>query len=257
MDGRGGAVLGMAAGHLTEIAAHRGGALLWPENSLQAFRAALALPCEQVEFDVHLSADGQVVVMHDATLDRMTDASGPVRDRTTAEIAAVRVKGTGGERVPMLADVVAMTKAAGRVLRLEIKSDRAKRPYPGILAACLRDLDAAGMRARTTVMSFEAATLAEANAAGGFLRRVLLLESTPWRGMGPGGAVALARWCGAEEIGLGIGEWDEAGVAAIRDAGLFVSAWGANHAETIRRGLALGLDAIATDDPPLALKLRG
>jgi glycerophosphoryl diester phosphodiesterase len=242
---------------VTEIASHRGGALLWPENSLSACRAALALPCEQLEIDVHLSADGQVVVLHDATLDRMTDATGPVRALSADALAAVRVKGTGGERLPMLGDVVALTRAAGRILRLEIKSDRARRPYPGIVAACLRTLDAEAMRARTTVMSFEPATLAEASAAGGFLRRVLLLEAPSWRGMGPGGAIALARWCGAEELGLAIGEWETAGVEAIRAAGLGVSAWGTNDAATIRRGLALGMDAIATDDPPLALSLRG
>ena len=57
----------------TDIASHRGGAFLWPENSALAFRQALALPAEQLELDVHLSADGAVVVIHDATLDRTTD----------------------------------------------------------------------------------------------------------------------------------------------------------------------------------------
>jgi glycerophosphoryl diester phosphodiesterase len=74
--------------------------------------------------------------------------------------------------------------------------------------------------------------------------------------MGAPGAAALARDCGAEELGLPIGEWDEASVAAVRGAGFGVSAWGTNDEATIRRGLALGMDAIATDDPPLALRLR-
>ena len=78
----------------TEIASHRGGAFLWPENSLLAFRNALALPAEQLELDVHLSADGVPVVMHDATLDRTTDGSGPVRAKTTAELRRVRLRGT-------------------------------------------------------------------------------------------------------------------------------------------------------------------
>ncbi|MGH7342170.1 MAG: glycerophosphodiester phosphodiesterase family protein, partial [Candidatus Rokuibacteriota bacterium] len=50
------------------IAAHRGGAGLWPENSLAAFAGALALGIDLLELDVHLSADGEVVVIHDATL---------------------------------------------------------------------------------------------------------------------------------------------------------------------------------------------
>jgi glycerophosphoryl diester phosphodiesterase len=241
----------------TEIASHRGGAFLWPENSALAFRQALALPAEQLELDVHLSADGVPVVMHDAMLDRTTDARGPVRALDLAALRQVRLRGTGGEAPPTLAEAAALVRGAGRVLRLEIKADAEGRPYPGVVAACLGVLDTAGMRARTVVMSFQPATLAAAAAAGGTLRRVLLLEAKPWRGMGAGGAIGLARACAADEVGLPIGEWGADAVAAIRQAGLGASAWATNDAATIAAAFALGLDAIATDDPPLALRLRG
>ena len=241
---------------MTEIASHRGGAILWPENSLLAFRNALALPAEQLELDVHLSADRAVVVIHDATLDRTTDASGPVRARSLAALRAVRLKGTGGEILPTLAEAAALTREAGRVLRLEIKADGDGRPYPGIIPACLGVLDAANMRGRTVLMSFQSQTVAEAAVAGGFARLVLLLEERPWRGMGPEGASALCRACRAAELGLPIGELDAASVATLRAAGLGASAWGANDEASIRHGLKLGLDALATDDPPLALRLR-
>ena len=242
---------------LTEIASHRGGALLWPENSVQAFRHALALPAEQLELDVHLSADGVPFVMHDPTLDRMTDGRGPVHGLSAAALDGLRVKGTGGEAPPRLAAVAAMVREAGRVLRMELKCDANGRPYPGIVEACCAVLDALTMRSRTTVMAFEPLVLASAIAAGGWKRGVLLLEARPWRGMGTLGAIALARATGAEEIGLPIGEWDAAAVAAARDAGLGVSAWGCNDAATIAAGYALGLDAIATDDPQLAIRQRG
>jgi glycerophosphoryl diester phosphodiesterase len=241
----------------TDIASHRGGAFLWPENSMLAFRQALALPAEQLELDVHLSADGAVMVIHNATLDRTTDTTGPVRARTLAELHQARVKGTGGEPPPTLAEAAALTREAGRLLRLEVKADVEGRPYPGIVTACLAVLDAAGMRGQTVAMSFQPRTTAELSAAGGLLRTVLLLESKPWRGMGLPGAIALGRSCGAAEIGLPVGELDAASVAGFRAASLGIGAWGANHAESIRRGLELGLDAIATDDPPLALRLRG
>jgi glycerophosphoryl diester phosphodiesterase len=240
----------------TEIASHRGGAFLWPENSALAFRQALALPAEQLELDVHLSADGAVMVMHDATLDRTTDATGPVRARTLAELRQARVRGTGGEAPPTLEEAATLTRDAGRVLRLEVKADAEGRPYPGIVPACLAVLDAAGMRDRTVAMSFQPLTLAELTAAGGLLRTVLLLEAKPWRGMRLDGAIALGRSCGAAEIGLPVGELDAAAVAGFRAAGLGIGAWGANDAASIRHGLELGLDAIATDDPPLALRLR-
>jgi glycerophosphoryl diester phosphodiesterase len=240
----------------TEIASHRGGAFLWPENSLLAFRNALGLLAEQLELDVHLSADGEPVVMYDPTLDRTTDGAGPVRARTMAELRRVRLRGTGGEGVPSLADAATLVRDAGKVLRLEIKADGEGRPYPAVVPACLAVLDRLGMRGRTVLMSFQPATVAEAAAAGGLRRTVLLLDSRPWRGMGAANAAGLARACGAGEIGLAIGEWDPAAVGSFRAAGFGVGAWSANHEASIRAGFDLGLDAIATDDPPLALRLR-
>ena len=99
----------------TLLAAHRGGSLLWPENSLLAFKNALALGADFIEFDVHLSRDGEVVVIHDATLDRTTTGTGSVRDRTLAELKTLRLKDRSGtvsqEPVPTLDEVAAV--AAG------------------------------------------------------------------------------------------------------------------------------------------------
>lgn len=242
---------------VAEIASHRGGALLWPENSLLAFRHALALPAEQLELDVHLTADNEVVVIHDATLDRTTNGRGPVRAHSLAALRAVRLRRAEGEGVPTLAEAVALTRDAGRVLRLEIKADADGRPYSAILPACLAVLDAAGMRGRTVLMSFQPLSVVAAATAGGFLRTVLLVGDRAWRGMGPLGGIALCRACGAAELGVAIDELDAGAVAALRAAGLGVGTWGANDVPGIRQALALGLDAIATDDPPLALRLRG
>src|SRR5262249_24275390 len=72
-----------------QVFAHRGGCDLGPENTIAAFDAGMAAGADGLELDVHLSADGHVVVHHDATLDRTTDASGPVRSKTAAELARV------------------------------------------------------------------------------------------------------------------------------------------------------------------------
>ncbi|NCY23593.1 MAG: glycerophosphodiester phosphodiesterase, partial [Alphaproteobacteria bacterium] len=107
---------------MSSICAHRGGALLWPENSLTAFRHALALPIEEVECDVHLSADGVAMVHHDATLERTTEGTGPVAHRTAAELAATRLRGLN-EGLPRLADLLELVAASGKLLRLEIKAN--------------------------------------------------------------------------------------------------------------------------------------
>src|ERR671934_1614947 len=96
----------------TRFAAHRGGAALWPENSLLAFRNALAMGAPLLELDVHLTSDGNAAVIHDSTLDRTTNGSGPVAARTAEELRRVRIKARDGalvdEGVPMLADVLAL-----------------------------------------------------------------------------------------------------------------------------------------------------
>ena len=239
------------------IASHRGGSYLWPENSLLACRQTLGLGVEQLEIDVHAAADGAPVVMHDATLDRMTDTAGPVRALSAAALGAVRVRGTGGEPVPLLREVAALLATTTHGLRLEVKADADGRPYPGLVERSATVLDAAGLRARTLLMAFQPSDVARAAALGGFGGLVLLLESRPWRGMGVAGAVALARSCGADEIGLPLGEVDAAAVAGLRQAGLAVSAWGANRAADITRALDLDLDAMTSDDPVRALQMRG
>lgn len=71
------------------VIAHRGGSKLRPENTLVAFDHALTLGADAIECDVHLSRDGEAVVIHDPTLDRTTDARGPVSDLSAAELGRV------------------------------------------------------------------------------------------------------------------------------------------------------------------------
>ena len=73
------------------VFAHRGGAALAPENTLDAFDNGLALGADGIELDVRLSRDGVVVVVHDATLDRTPPLHGPVAERHTDELVAVKV----------------------------------------------------------------------------------------------------------------------------------------------------------------------
>src|SRR5260370_727723 len=80
---------------MTEIASHRGGALLWAENSRLAFEQTAKLPVEQVEFDVHPSRDGRLVVIHDATLARTTDGAGAVCQHDWSELSKLILKGSG------------------------------------------------------------------------------------------------------------------------------------------------------------------
>jgi len=241
---------------MTRIASHRGGLFLWPENSALAFRNTTRLALEQAECDVHLSADGQVVVMHDATLDRTTDQRGPVAALTAAEFATLRVRGTAGEAPPTLAHYLAILAGTPVAPRIEIKASASGEPYPGIVPATLAVLDQAGDRGRSWIIGFHAGTMAEAQAAGGLAGVAWLLEIATLRDLGLTGLVATARAYGFPEIGVHESAIDAELVAGLRSAGIGIGTWGANHAPSIRRMLALGVDIFATDDPPLAISLR-
>ncbi|MBC9208640.1 glycerophosphodiester phosphodiesterase [Roseomonas aerophila] len=242
---------------MTWIASHRGGAILWPENSPTAFRQTARLPVEQVEFDIHLSADGEVVVIHDPTLDRTTEAQGPVAARPLEALSRIRLKGTNGEAVPTLAAVVAIFAPTPIGLRMELKVGAEGVPYAGLLAKSAAVLAEAGLLGRTTVSSFRLELAAEAAADTRFGGRAIWLVSRQcWREAGMRGVLAAAQAAGVGAIAPHSMDCDEATVAACRVTGLSIGAYAGNGEETVRRLLGLGIDVFTTDDPVGALRLR-
>jgi len=242
---------------MSDIIAHRGGAILWPENSLLAFRRAIEAGVDAVECDIHLSADGVPMVMHDATLERTSNGTGPLSARSAAELAALHLVSAGGEGVPRLSDLLALVADARVGLQVEVKGNAAGRPDHALLARALEELDRYGLRARTEVIVFEAEIAAAAVAAGGLRHVAWLFGPAMLRQIGPDGVLDVVRRSGVGMVETHESAMDEALLGRLHGAGLRVGAWGANREASIRRMLALGLDAIATDDPVRALALRG
>ena len=240
---------------MTLIASHRGGALLWPENSPTAFHATAALPVDQVEFDIHPTADGEIVVIHDATLDRTTDGTGPVHLRTLADLKALTLTGTD-EAMLTLAELAAIFAPTAITLRMEVKTDPAHLPYPGLLAQALDVLDEAGLRGRTVVTSFNLDIAAEAAATPGLAGAIWLVspERQLQSGIGAVKAAALAHQIG--RLGLRCTHLDAAILAELREAGLGVGAWAVNDALAMADMLDLAVDVFTTDLPTQALLLR-
>src|SRR6185436_7266342 len=147
---------------MTDIAYHRGGALLWPENSRIAFENTARLPVEQVEFDVHPMRDGKLVVIHDDTLDRTTDGKGAVAARDWPELAKVVLKGTGGQRMLLLDEVIEIFRPTPIILRIEIKCGPDRVPYPGHAARVADALRQARVLERSVITSFQLGTVVEA-----------------------------------------------------------------------------------------------
>jgi glycerophosphoryl diester phosphodiesterase len=121
------------------VGGHRGNPAEHPENTLASYRSALELGVDLIECDVHLTADGELIVIHDHTLDRTTDGTGMVRDKPLAELR--ELDAGGGEKLPLLDEVVEL--ARGRAaLAIELK--QAPLPYPGLeekVVDALRRLD--------------------------------------------------------------------------------------------------------------------
>ena len=243
------------------IAAHRGGAALWPENSLLAFKNALALGVDFVETDVHLTSDREVVVLHDPTLDRTTSGTGPVAERRLADLASIRLRAADGaptaEPVPTLTQLLELLAPSRARLLLEIKVDAARRRYAGIEENILTLIRSRGLSARVLIMAFEPDTLRRVRALDAAIPTVLLISKARMEREGVATVVREAREVRASHLGIDHRVIDGATVTAARAAKLTLGAWTVNAEPDMRRTIELGIDILITDRPDLALRVGG
>jgi glycerophosphoryl diester phosphodiesterase len=253
--------LATAGQRTTLIAAHRGGAAMWPENSLAAFRGAVALGVDALEFDVHLTADGVPVVIHDITLDRTTTGRGVVRETTLDALRGVRLLDRAGaptgERVPTLDEVLEVAARASVLVLPEIKVDVVRGRYPDIETHVVALLHAHRLVARASVQSFDEPTLRRLRALDPALRTMLLVGRARMAAS-MAGSVEAVRWAqavGAGDLGIDYRLIDAELLAAAHAAGIRVAAWTVNEDAEVRRLSALGVDLLMTDDPDRARRL--
>jgi glycerophosphoryl diester phosphodiesterase len=241
---------------MTDIASHRGGALLWPENSRIAFENTASLPVEQVEFDVHPTRDGKLVVIHDDTLERTTDGRGPVAARDWGDLAKLVLKSTGGQRMLLLDEVIEIFRPTSIVMRIEIKSGPDRVPYPGHAAKVAEALKRAKVLDRSVFTSFQLGTVCEAVANARPGMHVWLVLPQIQIDIGLTNVIASARRAGVPMLGLRQNMLTAGIVSTVRDAGLGIGGWACNDAEAIDRLLALEVDVFTTDRPDLAVARR-
>ncbi|HEY4893237.1 MAG TPA: glycerophosphodiester phosphodiesterase family protein [Reyranella sp.] len=241
---------------MTEIASHRGGALLWAENSRLAFEQTAKLPVEQVEFDVHPSRDGRLVVIHDATLERTTDGTGAVCQHDWSDLSKLILKGSGGQRMLLLDEVVEIFRPTRIILRLEMKAGPGRVPYPDHPARIVAALKEAGILDRTVMTSFQLGTAAEVTRHGKPMRHVWLVTPETQTDIGLAAVIDLARSNGVPMLGLRGNVLDASMVEKVRTAGLGIGGWACNDAAAIAKMFDLGVDVFTTDRPDLALDIR-
>lgn len=248
--------------------AHRGwhhGELAGMENSLAAFRCAAAEGYRYLETDVRATRDGVVVVMHDPTLDRTTDASGEVEKLNWARVRTARVGGR--EPVCQLADLLEELPEA--LLNIDVKADSAVVPVLELLRrtsvwhrVCLASFSEARLqRLRRAAGPGLLTSMGPASAATLRLRSVSLFPRTV-RGTVRGSGVAPMR---GELVQLplrvcGIPVIDHTLVRYAHHCGLEVHVWTVNRAAEMNALLNLGVDGVMTDRPDVlreVLRARG
>ncbi len=230
------------------LMAHRGNRVACPENTLAAFRHALDDGADIIETDLHLTADGVFVCIHDATVDRTTDGSGEVSGMTLAQLKGLSA-GYGrpdyaAERVPTLAETAALLPPTV-ALALELKTDRFLEPEVGRRLAA--ELEAAGVSERALLLSFSLARLQAVQAVAPGL---------------PAGWITLSRaWPlpGVEMLGP---LWpllvvNPAYVWLAHRRGQFVCPLDPGPDRRLRWYRRLGCDAVLSDDPGATARALG
>jgi glycerophosphoryl diester phosphodiesterase len=227
--------------------AHRGASALAPENTIAAFERAVELGAGVIELDLHMSQDGELVVIHDDTLDRTTDGRGPVHERSLEELKRLDAgrwfgPAFAGQRIPRLDEV--LDRIAGKVpLALEIKAGSTF--FPGIEEKVVSALRQHAAIDQAAVASFDHYALRRLKEIEPTIRTAALLVGRP---------VSLSAIAGpakADGLALEASFVTKTEVEACRAAGLQIVVWVVNDPAQMRHFISLGVDGIITDRPDL------
>ncbi|QWW71006.1 glycerophosphodiester phosphodiesterase family protein [Rhizobium sp. WYJ-E13] len=242
---------------MTLITGHRGARNLWPENSLTGFRNAVTLGVDAIEFDVHLTRSGELVVIHDATLERTTEGSGPVQDLSVEARKGMLLKGSD-EAIPTLGEVLeVLAPNRGIGLHVEIKIDETGTPYPDIAARVAAELSRFGVGERSYLTSFDTSVLEDCRLHAPDVSRLVSVNAA-WAEK-QGGLTAFIDHVDelvemvAIHHALMEAAWD---LIRARLPLERLCVWTLNDEPGIRHWLQRGIGSLTSDSPDLALKQR-
>jgi len=226
------------------VIAHRGASGNAPENTLAAFRKAVALGATFIETDLQLSRDARFVAIHDATVNRTTNGQGAVHDMTLADLRKLDAGSWfgsefAGERIPTLEEILEFSKKNDVVFYLEIKPGAAWGGEHALIGA-LRE---SGEIPRAVVISFDAAIVLN-------LRKI---EPTLMTGLLYDGQIENPLYkaveIGARQLAIRGDLVTPALIAQARKKDLQVVCWTVNHPAHMRMLAAAGVDGIMSDYP--------
>ncbi|MDR1767138.1 MAG: glycerophosphodiester phosphodiesterase [Propionibacteriaceae bacterium] len=237
---------------MTEIYGHRGAAAYAPENTIPSFKLAIGLHADAVEFDVQMTSDHQLVVIHDETLDRTTDGSGPVKSHTLAQLKALDACAGKTDfrqaRIPTLDEVLELLVPTKLRLNVELKNSEVE--YPGLEEKAVEAVRRHGLERRVVFSTFNHYSLRLLEDMGvgplGCLYQDILFR--PWRYVAALGVEAVHP--------PAVAVFGKRYVRKCHEAGLYVRPWVVNGKAELRRLMRWGVDAVFTDAPDVAMAVR-
>ncbi len=223
------------------VIGHRGACGYEPENTLRSFEKAIALGAHMVELDVHRCRTGELVVIHDNRLERTTNGSGYVAEKTLDELRALDAG--GGERIPLLREVVERVGARAAI-NIELKGAGTAGPVSELIE---RTVGSGGYdTGHFLVSSFDHRELARFAEINRRVRIGALVEGVPL------GLAAFAQELGAFAVNAGLDFVTDEFVADAHRRGMRFFVYTVNHSEDIDRMRYMGVDGIFTNYPDRA-----
>ncbi|MEK8128865.1 glycerophosphodiester phosphodiesterase [Paenibacillus filicis] len=239
-----------------KILGHRGASGYAPENTMEAFRLAIQQQADGFEIDIHITKDGEIVVIHDDTIDRTSNGSGNVPDFTLAELKQFNYN-AGFEHmfpvaeIPTLKQVLELVKTHNLYLNIEIKDIMTNTgKYDGLNLAAARLVEEYELVDQVIFSSFNHNSMAELKESYPEIKTALLHFSKLYKGE------AYAKSAKADALHPLFSVVDKSIVEQAHQAGIQVNAWTVNQEADIERMIEAGVDAIITDYPDVGYRIR-
>lgn len=237
--------------------AHRGASAYAPENTLEAFKLAAQMHADGVELDVHICKSGEVVVCHDETIDRTSDGKGTIREMTLEELRKYSfhngMEQYKGAKIPTLKEVYELLAPTGLTVNVELKTDNYW--YEGIEEKCIAIAQECSMTDKVLYSSFNHKSLAKLlqlkpDAYTGLLYGMTLrnVQDDSVYAVEHKAAAVHPYWKHTHRAGY---------MQAMQEKGVHVNPWTIDDEQEMAAQKSLGIHAIITNKPDVALKVDG
>lgn len=238
-----------------KVWAHRGASAYAPENTMEAFRLAVEQQADGFEIDIHMSKDGEIVVIHDDTIDRTSNGKGNVTDLTLAELKQYNYNACFEDKyataeIPTLRQVLELVKEHHLYLNIEVKDIMVQsQKYDGLNVAAAEMVRAYGLVDQVIFSSFNHKSMLELKQTCPDMTTAILHFSKLYR------AEQYAKTVHADALHPHFIAVDADVVKEAHEAGIQVNVWTVNQIPVMRQMIEAGVDAIITDCPDVCVGL--